>query len=185
MSTNDYSTEDKGRLDAIYEGDKTLLTPSITSKWAIKSSHGTAVTLPGISLTSNTITVEKGYKVDYEGYFKWVHNDSYKDPISVSGDYGKTLPSNNVNSETTTYKNVTSTTTYTVTFSAPKRGLMVSGTKVLPATGNDTTSATAKVTFQDRRFYGVTSDSDITTLGTNNLTASKALTVNNVTTNTS
>lgn len=173
------------RLDAIYEGDKTLVTPTVSSQWTIKNQDGETVTLSGVSLTNNSITIEKGYKVDYSGSFKWTHNSAYKDPTSVSGNYGTTLPSNNVLSNPVSYQNVSTTTTYTVTLSAPKRGLMVSGTKVLPAAGNDTSAATAKVTFQDRRFYGTSTDSNITSLGTSNLTASRTLTVNNITTSTS
>lgn len=173
------------RLDAIYEGDKTLVTPVISSQWTIKNQNGDTVTLSGVSLTSNNITIEKGYKVDYSGTFKWTHNSTYKDPTSVSGNYGTTLPGNNTSSDPVSYQNVSATTTYTATLSAPKRGLMVSGTKVLPASGNDTSSATAKVTFQDRRFYGATITGGNIIGLTSNLTASRALTVNNITTNTS
>lgn len=198
LSTNDYTNNDKDRLNAIYTGDKTLVSPVISSQWAIKNQNNDSVTLSGVSLTSNSITIETGYKVDYSGSFKWTHNDAYKDPTGVKEEptvsnrlYGTILPTNGVNSDTVTKSDITTNSTFKVTLTAPKMGLMVSGTKVLPASGNDEASASASVTFQGRRYYGITTNSspktaaDLSSLGNTNLTSSRTLSVSNVTTNTS
>lgn len=74
---------------------------------------------------------------------------------------------------------VTSSATYTCTFTAPKSGLIVSNNKVVKATGNDTTSASASVSFQHRRFWGASataSSIDLATLSSE-LSNSKAKTI--------
>lgn len=182
------SKEDKQNLDTIYEGDKPLVTPVISSTWTIKNQNGTAATIAGLNTSANSIIVETGYKVEYAGKFKWTHTDSKKDPTAVTGDFGTTLPDSGDYSFEISVMNISTNHTSKVTLSAPKKGLMVSGTMVVPASGNDTTSATASVTFQHRRYYGVTTSAtptDIKSLASTGLVTSKGGTLTGVTANTS
>jgi len=57
---------------------------------------------------------------------------------------------------------VSANTTYTQTITAAKKGLMVSGSKVVPASGTDSKSCSASVSFVDRIFYGIIDSSDPT-----------------------
>lgn len=186
------SKTDKTNLDSVVDKlkdvtaivDKVLVTPVITSQWTIKNQAGDTVTLPGINLSSNSIIIETGYKVDYSGSFKWIHSDGKKDPTSVNGSYGTALPASNINSATLTDSNITANKTYTVNLVAPKKGLMLSGSTIIAATGNDTTKATAQVSFQHKRMWGVTTDPVNITFDAFDLANSRAKTITGVTANT-
>lgn len=186
------TSTDKTNLDSVVDKlkdvtaivDKVLVTPVITSQWTIKNQAGDTVTLPGINLSSNSIIIETGYKVDYSGSFKWIHSDGKKDPTSVNGSYGTALPASNINSATLTDSNITANKTYTVNLVAPKKGLMLSGSTIVAATGNDTTKATAQVSFQHKRMWGVTTDPVNITFDAFDLANSRAKTITGVTANT-
>lgn len=186
------SATDKTNLDSVVDKlkdvtvivDKVLVTPVITSQWTIKNQAGDTVTLPDINLSSNNIIIETGYKVDYSGSFKWIHSDGKKDPTSVNGSYGTALPASNINSATLTDSNITANKTYTVNLVAPKKGLMLSGSTIVAATGNDTTKATAQVSFQHKRMWGVTTDPVNITFDAFDLANSRAKTITGVTANT-
>lgn len=157
-----------------YEGGIALVSPVISSKWTIKNpSTNTSTTN-----TNNTITLENGAKVDYEGSFKWTSASGKKDPERCAGSFGTTLPTSGKNSSSITKSDITTTTTYSVNLYANKGGLEVSGTKVIRATGEDTTSASSKVTFSHRRYWGASANAnvDIKTLSSE-LSNSKSKTV--------
>lgn len=156
---------DKGKklrddVDGILKGDKELVTPVITNpQWSIFKNDGTDT--KEIKETSN-ITLLKGYKAQFSGSWKWTSDSSKKDPEATSGIWGTTLPESGVASDSFTGTQVSANTTYTQTITAAKKGLMVSGSKVVPASGTDSKSCSASVSFVDRIFYGIIDSSDPT-----------------------
>lgn len=149
-----------------YEGGLALVVPQISSTWTIKKQNGDLVT----TSTKNVDSVEFGAKVSYTGTFKWITPTStQKSPTSCDGDFGTTLPSVNTPSGLKqSVADLTNTTTYTVNLYSPKGGLEVSNGKVIKATGSDKTTATAKMTFAHKLYYGISKDdslgADVTTL---------------------
>lgn len=163
--------------------DQILVSPTISSSWTIKAQDGTQKS----TSSNNSITVETGAKVDLSSTFKWVHTDTNKDPRSCSGSYGTNLPASGVNSSLLTRTDLTTNSTFTVTLSAPKQGLMVSGTSVVAPSGNDTKSASCGVTFQHRRYWGITTsaiptEADVKSFTSTNLSSNKNNSANSVTT---
>ena len=187
--------------------DKVLVTPVINPTWSFTKQDGTAVTgaTVGVSnVNAANITVETGYKVKLSATFKWTHENGKKDPTSTNGSFGTTLPASGVNSAVSTKTGIVATTTYTQNLVAPKKGFMLKGDDsitnnttitgthlnkitVIAATGNDTTSASVKVTFGHRRYNGVSAASNptaanVTALGATALATSKSYTVTGITT---
>lgn len=156
-----------------YEGDKPLVTPVITSQWTI-----TNVT-PQITKNDLNISVENGAKLTYKGSFKWsVEDDLNKSPVSCLGSFGTALPDNGVSSDYLEVENITKSVTFAVALNAPKVGLEVNNNKVIRANGNDKTQASTSVSFYNRRYWGVSPDTnaDITLLNSE-LSNSRAKTI--------
>lgn len=152
-----------------YVASPALVTPVISSTWKIKKQDGTQVS----TSTANSITIENGAKVDYSGTSSQPSpSASQTAPTAISGDFGT------VASGSKTETNITANKTFRVTYTAPKSGLEVSGSKVVKASGNQQTSAAASVAFSHRRYWGSSAeaDADITTLATE-LSNSKAKTI--------
>lgn len=175
-------------LETALFADKLLATPTISGTWSFKNNAGSSVTNTEVGVSNvnaSTITIERGYKADFNGSFKWTKTDDNKAPTSCSGDLGTKLPSSGVSSDPVTISNITSTRSITVTLRAPKKGFMVSGSSVVQASGDDTTSASFRINVYSRRYYGVTTaaapnESQIEALATTNLVNSKSLTVSGV-----
>lgn len=142
-------------------GNLTLVSPTIKGKWSVTNSTGTPVT--SMDSTNNSLSLENGFKASWTGTFSYpAAGSGQKAPNSVSGNWSK-LPSAGVESEAyTTPTAVTTNTNIFATISAPKTGLMVVGSDVKPASGNDSKSATASVSFYHRRYFGLTSNKNIT-----------------------
>lgn len=152
-----------------YVSSLALVTPIISSSWIIKKKDGTQVS----TSNANSITVENGAKVDYSGTSSQPSpSESQTAPTAISGDFGTVASGSKVETDITANK------TFRVTYTAPKSGLEVSGTKVVKASGNQQTSASASVAFSHRRYWGSSAeaDADITTL-TTELSNSKAKTI--------
>ena len=152
-----------------YVSSLALVTPIISSSWIIKKKDGTQVS----TSTANSITVENGAKVDYSGTSSQPSpSESQTAPTAISGDFGTVASGSKAETDITANK------TFRVTYTAPKSGLEVSGTKVVKASGNQQTSASASVAFSHRRYWGSSAetDADITTL-TTELSNSKAKTI--------
>lgn len=175
-------------LETALFADKLLATPTISGTWSFKNNAGSSVTNTEVGVSNvnaSTITIERGYKANFNGSFKWTKTDDNKAPTSCSGDLGTKLPSSGVSSGPVTISNITSTRSITVTLKAPKKGFMVSGSSVVQASGDDTTSASFRINVYSRRYYGVTTaaapnESQIEALATTNLVNSKSLTVSGV-----
>lgn len=113
-----------------------------------------------ISSTGNTdthasISVENGDSVSLSATYKWIHNDSQKDPYSASGDLGNQLPASGIDSETYSRQNITSSTSFSETLTFSKKGLVVNTeNQVVYAEGVDSLEKSISVTFKDKRYYG-------------------------------
>lgn len=142
-------------IDAIYNGDKPLVSPTITTtKYTIYKADGTTKISTG---TSNPSNIDYGSWIEWTGTFKWTHNDNYKDPTATSGSFGTTLPSSGVASSpyTFTKKQLTGNVTFaSQSLSAPKKGLMLVGQKILRASGDDITSASLGTGVFKKKYWG-------------------------------
>lgn len=168
--------------------DVNIVTPTISSTWSIKNQSNGVVepNTIGVNPNSNSIILERGYKVSYSGKWKWQESSGYKNPTRTAGSWGTTLPNSNVESSVHTETDLTANKTITQTIYAKKTGPIVSGNKLLKPTGEDSTSASASVNFRSRYYIGPTtsatpSQDNIKALGSNTLTTTKALTKTGVT----
>jgi hypothetical protein len=143
--------------DAVFAEQKSVPTPAIKISWTFQNNAGSTVEGVNESTDSTNPILERGYKATYSASYSWTNPDSdkYKNPIAASGSW-TTLTLDGVESDVISHT-ITATSSnksVNVTLSAPKTGLMVSGNKVIPATGNDTASASKSVTFLPRIYYG-------------------------------
>lgn len=152
---------DRSDINAILNGDKPLVTPEIvTSRWTVTKVDGSA---DNTAYSGNSITIPTGSSVQYTGTWKWTTTAGYKDPETVSGAWGSTKPASGTASavcavQSKTSTTVTDATIAQVTLTAAKKGLMLSGQKVVKASGNDNTSASAVVKFRECVYYGPVAD---------------------------
>ena len=151
-----------------YEGGLALVAPTITSSWIIFDKSGNQIK----TSKANALSVENGASVNYTGSFKYpAPNSSQKAPSRCDGAGN---PCESISSD-----NITSNKTFTANLYANKGGLEVSGNKVVRATGEDKTSASASVTFCHRRYYGVSADinQSVTSLTTTELITTRGKTI--------
>lgn len=152
---------DRSDINAILNGDKPLVTPEIVSNtWNVTKVGGSA---DATTYSGNIITVPTGSVVKYIGTWKWTTTAGHKDPESVSGAWGATKPASGHASSECAQQSRTSDTAVDatiaqVTLTAAKKGLMLNGQKVVKASGNDTTSASAIVKFRECVYYGAVAD---------------------------
>ena len=147
----------------------TLVTPTIVSRWDIYKSDGTTsfgpTTISGSTIgtfsTSNSVIVPVGCVVKYTGRSTIpAATTGFSTPttrtgnyIFANGDLAFPLVSATLSTTGLSASNPL-TIPYTTTITKPKTGLIVSGTQVIVATGSDTTSATAQVTFNNLFYFG-------------------------------
>lgn len=182
------SKDDKLKLDAIYAGNMALPNPVITGTWSFQNNAGAPATISPTPDANNPV-IEKGYKASFTGTYSWTHQEGKKDPTKVqSGSSWSDLPSTGVQSQSYTLPYTSSNATVRIGIQAAKTGLMVSGSNVVPATGDDTASASKSVSFRDRAFNGILEkasaaivESDIKGLS-NGLVTSRTKSVSGVTT---
>ena len=139
--------------------DKLLVSPTLSVNWEIFNQDGTTPTGIGSTSSATALTLERGYKVKGTFNFKWDHDNTKKDPTSTSGVCGTTLPSSGQLSSNVVVEDITTNRTFTQSISSPKTGFMVSGTSVIAASGNDTTSSSVSVSFTSKVYYGVSTSS--------------------------
>lgn len=177
------------QLDTYLFADKLLAFPVIYGTWSFKNNAGTEVTNTEVGVSNviaSSITIERGYKAKFVGSFKWIKITTNKAPTSCRGDLGTTLPSSDVASPTTTIDNIAASRVINETLSAPKKGFMVSGSSVVVASGNDTTSAQFSINVWSRQRYGVTTSAtptqdDIKAMTGTKLVNARILSVSGVT----
>ena len=148
-------------INGVKNGNLTLVSPEIRGRWSVFNAAGTVVESMGSPSTS--LSLENGYQASWTGAFSYpAAKEGQKVPTSVSGNW-TALPAANTPSATyKTPEKVKTDTTISATIAAAKTGLMVSGTDVKPASGNDTKTASASVHFYHRRYFGLASTSSIT-----------------------
>ena len=146
-------TDFDNRLTAIEESetikkveeDKPVVPISMTGTWTISG---------GTTSTSDNLVLENGYSVSWSGSFKWNSSTGYKNPERTDGDLGSTLPFDGQNSNTTNITGITSNRSITQNLYADKKGLLISGEKVVNATGEDKSYKSMTVTFKHMLFRG-------------------------------
>ena len=178
-------TDFDNRLTAIEESetiktveeDKPIVPVSITGTWTISG---------GDTSTSDNLILENGYSVSWSGYFKWNSSTGYKNPERTDGDLGSTLPFDGQNSNTINITEITSNRSITQNLYAEKKGLLISGEKVVNANGEDKSYKSMTVTFKHNLFKGSvtnpTPTSEQVSALTGELVTSRAKTVSGVTT---
>lgn len=156
----------KGKANAdfikgVKNGNLALVSPEIRGRWNVFNAAGTVVESMGSPSTS--LSLENGYQASWTGSFSYpAAKAGQKVPTSVSGNW-TALPAANTPSATyKTPEKVKTDTTISATIAAAKTGLMVVGSDVKPASGNDTKTASASVHFYHRRYFGLASTSSIT-----------------------
>ena len=138
--------------------NKELVSPEVSGTWTVFKNDGqTRVS----TSDAKTLDVENGHVVSWSGTYKWTATEGKKNPTAVSGDW-TTLTASGENSTSLRKLPLTSDTTISATLSAPKTGLMVSGSSVELASGNDTKTDSVKVSFKHRRYWGLVSSSSVT-----------------------
>lgn len=185
---NTYATKQSvgeavNRVNSIWEGNPELVTPTLTGSWKVYKNDNSEV------IPTPTFPIEKGFKAKYTGTWKWQTSAGKKNPTKTSGTWGTTLPASGIASSSFTSPDyVTTNTTYNQIVYAPKLGLMVSGTNVTPAKGDDSKSVNTSVSFSDRVYYGTVTTKTPNEATIKDLTTflgSKAKTISGVTTNAS
>lgn len=175
--------------NSIMQGNPAVVTPVITISWTYyknaDTSNATAVTPEKNVGTAASPQIEIGYRAKYTATWKWTTESGKKNPTATSGTFGTTLPSSGVASASKT-TTVTATTTISQTVTAPKQGLVVSNNAVVAPSGTDSVSASHKITFLYKRYWGVTTATTITEsiikdLKDSELTSSKSKTITGVT----
>ena len=148
-------------INGVKNGNLALVSPEIRGRWSVFNAAGTVVESMGSPSTS--LSLENGYQASWTGSFLYpAAKEGQKVPTSVSGNW-TALPAANTPSATyKTPEKVKTDTTISATIAAAKTGLMVSGTDVKPASGNDTKTASTSVHFYHRRYFGLASTSSIT-----------------------
>lgn len=169
--------------DQAFQGDLPLVVPIwVTKSYTHMKNDNTVITTG--SLSANSLDVEKGSKVSLTLSWKWTAASGKKSPTSMTSDSNfSTLPASGVTSGVSSFSNLTTNRTIRAKVQAKQQGLIVNGTKVLPATGVDTAECTLTVNFKDRLFYGraTTTNYDFTKLQSTELVTSRAKTIAGVT----
>ena len=127
------------------EEDKPIVPVSITGTWTISG---------GTTSTSDNLVLENGYSVNWSGSFKWNSSTGCKNPERTDGDLGSILPFDGQNSNTTNITGITSNRSITQNLYAEKKGLLISGEKVVNANGEDKSYKSMTVTFKHNTFKG-------------------------------
>lgn len=165
----DYTSDfilDSGALSLNLDAT-TLPTLSISRTWTLYKSDGTTpfpTTTIGSStvsssMTTSSVTVPRGCIMSYNGTATVAAvGVGQSPPTLMSGSWTWTPnpPTSFPASSNLATTGLTTTTTYTVTESKPKTGLIVSGTQVIRATGNDTSTTSDTGTFNDVFYWGYT-----------------------------
>lgn len=156
----------------ILKPNKDVATPVfVNGQYIIFKNDGTTSVEPGtLGITNQNVSktdFEDGYKVSWTGNYKWTHSDSTFDPtrwtysgfsLNVTTVDGTNIPpSGQASSEqfrlgfnAPVFENASGT----IKLFAPKSGLVVSGTNIVPATGENEKSTTLSIGFVKKFFWG-------------------------------
>jgi hypothetical protein len=132
---------------------KTLVTPSVSVKWTLYKNDGsTEYYIKSSNLKS--IIVDKGVKANMLANYKYsAPTISQALPSSASSaTFSSILPGPDNISAPLTVDAISSNRTDIITLQKPKSGLLVSGSQVIFASGNDSTSDSCSIAFKGRGF---------------------------------
>lgn len=147
------SARDKARLDAAYDGDPQLVIPQVLGEWNIYDNNGTFVR----SDDTKELIIEEGFKVRWEGIYKWYHLDGYKDPTAIGeGSNWNILTDSGEDSLLYSSNEIVTNTEISIELLAPKVGLTVDEhNNIVSAEGDyDKTKDMAEVKFKNLVYYG-------------------------------
>lgn len=148
-------------ISGVKNGNLALVSPEIKGRWKVFNAAGTAV--ESMDSSSTSLSLENGYQASWTGSFLYpAAKAGQKVPTSVSGNWTALPAAGAVSATYKTPEKVKTDTTISATIAAAKTGLMVVGSDVKPASGNDTKTASASVHFYHRRYFGLASTSSIT-----------------------
>jgi hypothetical protein len=156
--------------------NKNLVSPVITPGFVYKKNDGSTDYTSNVSAgqgydptdPANPI-VDVGAKVSLDSYFTWHVSDSATQsaPTSCTGDFGTTLPTDNVASSPhitdLIYETTVVTRTRSVTISKTATGLNVVNNKVVLASGSESKTASISIRFKHKYYGGISSSSAIST----------------------
>ena len=143
--------------DTAFQEDIQLVTPTMVGEWSTIPEGG----ISSLKTSDKNISVEIGYEANWNGAYKWLHDDNKKDPTKIIlGDLFTTLPVSGDLSDIGTFKTKVSVSKK-VRISALQIGLKVEDNKVVNADGYDTKEDSISVTFKNRLFYGVVDKSNL------------------------
>lgn len=157
----------------ILKPNKDVATPEFINGYyhVVKYDETTVVCSGDAGITNQNASkndFEDGYKVSWSGNYKWQHSDSEFDPTRwtysgftlnvVSGIEEDNLPPSGETSDIEFRLGidtpVSTNTSGTITLFAPKSGLIVSGSNVVPAYGENEKSTTLSIGFIKKFFWG-------------------------------
>ena len=166
------------KVKTIWDGNPELVSPVISGTWSLYNNNEELIG------QNTSFPLVFGYKVKYSGTWKWESSSNKKDPKRTEGNWGTTLPSSGQSSSVYNSNFITTNTTISQKIYANKKGLMVSGQNILPASGEDSKTSSVSASFSNRIYYGNCTtnnpnESDIKSLSTK--LGSKEQTITNVT----
>lgn len=178
---------------ALTEGNKQVVSPTLIINYSATDQKNNGVTKPTVNTDNDKdyLSVEIGTKVNYGVKFKWTSKDGYKDPEKVTSDSSwATFPDKGKESTPIegSYDSAKGDFTDLIAkVAAPKTGVMVSGSTVVMASGDDTAKRIFDIVRTFRLYYGVTSSTNITEsiiegFKDNALVTSKGRTITGITT---
>lgn len=146
-------SEIESKVYQYLEFNKNLVSPIISGNWTFYNTSDEVVNLDSVNKINPSIEI--GYSAKFTGTYSWKSKDGYKNPITVSSDSNwSDLPDDGVDSSVYTSSKLTQNNTILITLKAPKTGMMVSGSNIIPASGDDSTTAKRTLTFLGRAFCG-------------------------------
>lgn len=163
-----------------------LVVPIMRQNWTIFKADGIQFS----TSTNKTLIVETGFKVNVEIYWKWIHDDSYADPIRTefSEINDEVLMKSNIESQPYTKNNITENKTFTRYLYKPNISPIIFENVITKPinTGELSSSVSCNVSFQHRIFAGITKNPNnpYNEFGGNNrgLTLEKEFTIDGIST---
>lgn len=149
------------------EPNKPLVRPILSVTW---TNNRTGNTSNSLSLSS-----EIGDKYKWSGSYKWSSQTDYKNPETMTSNVFTELTEDGMSSPIVD-RETTSAASYYVTLKAPKTGYELINGALVPATGEDITTATSSISFSYPIYYGIEGSLK------KQLTSTQSITLTNVTT---
>lgn len=144
----------ENKVGSLLDFNKPLVSPQIIGSWIFYNQRDEEISIEGVNL--NNPHLETGYKAKFVGSYRWESIDGYKDPTNIESESSwSDLPISGELSNEFVSDVVTTDTVISVVLSAPKTGLMVDGSDVVPSEGLDYTSDRRSIYFSGKLYYGI------------------------------